>query len=109
MKSDVLEKRKVLRSLFHCPIEFTGDIIHGKGIVINLSSIGCGVASDTKVQERAYLYVRVFLPDHDVPMKIELAAVVWAKEGIFGLEFIRMQPKAQERLQQFVLEMIPEP
>ena len=109
MKSDVLERRKVLGPLFQCPIEFTGDLIKGKGIVTNLSSIGCGVASDTKVQERAYLHVRVFLPDHDVPMKIELAVVVWAMEGIFGVEFIRMQPKAQERLQQFVLEMIPEP
>ncbi len=109
MESDALERHKVLGPLLQCPIEFTGDLIKGKGIVTNLSSIGCGVASDTKVQERAYLHARVFLPDHDVPMKIELAVVVWAKERIFGLEFIRMQPNEQERLQQFVYETIVEP
>jgi hypothetical protein len=42
-------------------------------------------------------------------MKIELAAVRWAREGLFGMEFIRIHPTAQERLHGFIqsLEMLP--
>ncbi len=42
-------------------------------------------------------------------MKIELAAVRWAREGLFGMEFIRIHPTAQEQLHEFIksLEILP--
>ena len=105
----VEERRKYPRFPLSCPIAFSGDLIAGEGNVVNISKLGCAVQSDQQVEEGAYLNLFLRLPEGAVPMKIELAVVRGARGGLFGTEFIRIHPTAQERLHGFIqsLEMRP--
>ena len=49
----------------------------GEGTVLNVSLGGWKVASDQAVQPGSSLALRIALPDHHMPMKIEVAAVRW--------------------------------
>ena len=103
------ERRRFPRYPFQCKIAFSGDLVEGRGTTIDVSNLGCAVASDTKVQVGIYLNLRLHLPDQRVPLKIELAVVRWAGEGKIGVEFIRVHPKELEHLHQVIklLEMMP--
>ncbi len=56
-----------------------------------------------------YLALQICLPGQEASMKVDQAAVRWARKEEFGLEFIRIHPTAQERLHGFIqsLEMRP--
>ncbi len=105
----VEERRRYPRFPLSCPIAFSGDLIAGEGNVVNISTLGCAVQSDQQVEEGAYLNLFLRLPEGAVPIKIELAVVRGAQGGLFGMEFIRIHPTAQERLHGFIqsLEMLP--
>ncbi len=105
----VEERRKYPRFSLSCPIAFIGDLLAGEGNVVNISKLGCAVQSDQQVGEGAYLNLFLRLPEGAVPMKIELAVVRGAREGLFGTEFIRIHPTAQEQLHEFIkfLEIRP--
>ncbi len=85
-----------------CTITFLGDHLVGEGSVRNVSTGGWKVESAQPVQRGNYFALRVLLPDHAVPIKVDLAAVRWSSGREFGLEFLRMQQKEQERLRRFV-------
>jgi len=71
--------------------------------VSNLSTGGCKVESYTPVDRGTYLELRLYLTyDLTSPMKVDLAAVRWAHEREFGLEFIKAPPEEQARLHCFV-------
>ncbi len=103
------ERRTYPRFPLSCPIAFTGDLLAGEGNVVNISKVGCAVQSDRRVGKGAYLHLFLRLPERPMPMKIELAAVRWARGGLFGTEFIRIHPTAQERLHEAIkfLEVRP--
>ena len=105
-----MELRQSPRFPVHCPIAYAGGNLAGVGTVSNLSRGGCKVASSTPADRGTYLELRIFLTrDPKSPMKVDLAAVRWAQEQEFGLEFITVRPEEQERLHRFVwtLEMGP--
>ena len=103
------ERHRHPRFPLSCPIAFAGDLLEGEGNVVNISKLGCAVQSDQQVEEGAYLNLFLRLPEGAVPVKIELAVVRGARGGLFGMEFIRIHPTAQERLHGFIqsLEMLP--
>ena len=103
------ERRTYPRFPLSCPVAFSGDLLEGEGNVVNISKLGCAVQSDRQIGEGAYLNLFLRLPEGAVLMKIELAAVRWAREGLFGMEFIRIHPTAQERLHEAIkfLEVRP--
>ncbi len=106
----VEERRTYPRFPLSCPIAFSGDLLAGEGNVVNISNLGCAVQSDQQVREGANLNLFLRLPEGAVPMKIELAVVRGARGGwLFGTEFIRIHPTAQERLHELIkfLEMSP--
>lgn len=70
--------------------------------MVDLSMGGCRVQSDATVQTGAYLELRVYLPQQDSPLKIDLAVARWSIGQECGLEFIRLQTEQQERLRQLV-------
>ena len=80
-------------------------LVAGHGRLIDLSLRGCRISSSTPVPNGTGLEMTVHLPDHDSPVQIESAGVRWANEGEFGVEFIRMQPEAQQRLSLFVTSL----
>ena len=118
-----MDPRVSHRIPIHYPIVFLGDNFTGEGTVVdiseegcavgsaageppwlsNLSTGGCKVASSTPADRGTYLELRIFLThDPKSPMKVDLAAVRWAQEQEFGLEFITVRPEEQERLHRFV-------
>ncbi len=64
----------------------------------NLSVGGCKVHSKASVYIGRYLALDVFLRDEQTRLEVDQAAVRWAKEQEFGLEFISMRPEEEERL-----------
>ncbi len=111
----MMEKRKDPRfpvqwplSFSHSPISFRGIQINGSGKAGNISAGGCKVESDTTVDTGTYLDVRIQIRDEGSPMEIDLAVVRWSRNEAFGLEFIKMRPEEQERLQRFVHTLVAE-
>ncbi len=86
-----------------CPITFSGDYIFGEGTVTNISDRGWRVKShNTRVPKGVHLTLQVSLPDHEAPMKVELAAVQWSKGRELGLVLLRMQSAELARLRRFI-------
>lgn len=79
-----------------------GQLVGGEGTLIDLTREGCRVKSDVPVQPGAQLELLMYVPAHDLLIVVELAAVRWAKEGEFGLEFVRMRSEAQELLHRVI-------
>jgi hypothetical protein len=44
------------------------------------------------------VHLRVFIPDHHIPLNIPLAIVRWVEKNRVGLEFIRSSQEDQIRL-----------
>jgi hypothetical protein len=111
------ERRRHPRFPLNCPIAFSGDLLEGKGTVMDISKLGCAVQTDKQVKEGTYLNLFLRLPEGTMPLKaggagalkIELAVVRWVRVGQFGVEFIRVHPKEQDRLYEVIrfLEMLP--
>ena len=97
-----MEQRKHRRYLFLCKIWFPGKEESVEGIVSNLAVGGCRVASEASVYIAMYLELQICLPGQEATLNVDQAAVRWAREEEFGLEFISMWPEAEERLRCFV-------
>ena len=97
-----MESRKYARFQVELECSFSGDHTAGDGQVVDLSMGGSKVRSDATVPTGAYLELRVYLPQQDSPLKIDLAVARWSIGRECGLEFIRLQPEQQERLHQLV-------
>ncbi len=63
---------------------------------------GCRVDTKTSVYIGMYLPVRLYLRGQEATLKIDQAAVRWAKKKKYGLEFITMRPEEEERLRGIV-------
>ncbi len=80
-----MELRTNPRYPIQCPIVFSGDDnTIGQGTVVNLSTGGWRVRSDTQPRPGTYLALHVLLPDEAPPMEVDLAAVRWAWGSEFG-------------------------
>ena len=97
-----MDLRQHPRYPVQCGIAFSGDDFEGEGTVMNLSKGGWRITSNQIVPKGEYLALRVRVPDHEVPLEVDLAAVRWSSGQEFGLEFIRMKPEEQERHNQFI-------
>ena len=58
--------------------------------------------SSKKMSAGEYIQLRLFLPDHQAPLHVALAAIRWAEGSKVGIEFIRTSQSEQHRLEQFV-------
>ncbi len=94
--------RQSQRVEVQCPCEFSGSQITGEGVVINLSTKGCAVESNTRVQRGTFIEVRMLMPEHFFPATVDRAIVLWSSEHKFGMKFIRVRPEEQARLARFV-------
>ncbi len=72
------------------------------GAVSNLSVGGCKVDSKASGYIGRYLALDVFLRDEQTRLRVDQAAVRWARKEEFGLEFISMRPEEEERLRDVV-------
>jgi hypothetical protein len=69
----------------------------------SLSTTGCTIHSralpDTDVLE-----LRIYLPDGEWPLRIDLAKVTWGHWDAFAVEFLSMPAEDRQRLQDYLLE-----
>ncbi len=88
------------------PVQYTVDLLGhhdaDDGTVSDLSVGGCKLATEASVYIGMYLTLRVYLPGQETPLKVDQAAVRWAKEQQYGLEFMSMWPEEEERLHHLV-------
>ena len=97
-----MEQRKHRRYRFLCEIWFPGKEESVAGTVSNLAVGGCKVESEASVYIGMYLALQICLPGQEASLKVDQAAVRWARKEEFGLEFIRMQPEEEDRLRDVV-------
>ncbi len=105
-----MEKRQQSRYRVRLPVGISGDLLDGRGLIVNLSSGGCAVQSDCHINGRSYVHLHFDLPHGADPIKVELAVVRWIKGRQIGLEFIRVSPAQQQRLRELIkfLDMAPD-
>ena len=97
-----MEHRKHPRYQFQCEIWFPGKVESVAGTVSNLAVGGCKVEREGGVYIGMYLALQISLPGQEATLKIDQAAVRWAEDQQYGLEFITMRPEEEERLRRFV-------
>src|SRR5438093_5014572 len=88
--------------------KFSGEQIDGEGKAIDLSQRGCRIESELTVPASTMLELRLHVPGLDWPMRVEQASVKWARGREFGLEFVRILPVEEEKLQKVVKDLEPE-
>jgi len=103
-----MELRKYPRFRVQFRSTFSGDRIDGDGKAIDLSQKGCRIESELTVPASTMLELRLYVPGLDWPMRVEQASVKWARGREFGLEFVRILPVEEEKLQKVVKDLEPE-
>lgn len=97
-----MEQRSYPRIVVYYRGSFRGETGAGHGLVVNMSLAGCAFKSERNLQVGDFLEVDLHLPGEDVPVKVDVAAVRWALDQEFGVEFIQISPEEQKRLRRFV-------
>ena len=97
-----MEQRKHPRYQFECEIWFPEKVGSVAATVSNLSVEGCKVDSKASAYIGMYLALQICLPGQEATLKIDQAAVRWAKKKKYGLEFMSMWPEEEERLHHLV-------
>jgi len=91
------------RVSLECSVVYAGEMTVGEGRVRNVSLSGCQLEGAQKMMKRGdSVHLRVFIPDHHIPLNIPLAIVRWVENNRVGLEFIRSSQEDQIRLTRFV-------
>ena len=97
-----MEQRKHRRYRFLCEIRFPGKEESVASTMRDLSTGGCKVMSEASLYIGMYLGLEICPLGQEATLKVDQAAVRWARVEEFGLEFISMRPEEEERLRRFV-------
>ena len=84
------------------PISFFGNNIEGTGIVSDISINGCAFVTEVQLTEKSVVRLALRISDELQPVDIEAAVVRHVRQGHVGIEFLRVQPAEQQRLQLFI-------
>ena len=103
------DKRKHRRAQvqFRSHFSSSGRMIAGDGQLKDLSLGGCRIQSAVNVPTGTKLELCIYTDNDPVPMIIDEAAVRWAQQGEFGLEFSSMRKDAQRRLTELCRILAP--
>ncbi|MEP6959137.1 MAG: PilZ domain-containing protein [Nitrospirota bacterium] len=77
----------------------------GMGIMLDLSTGGCRIASPVKVEAGASLELRIYAPDIEWPLMIEAASIQWVSGQTFGVAFFRISETERLRLGQVIYKL----
>lgn len=97
-----MKKRYSGRVSVNCSAMFAGENVVAEGRILDLSLPGCLMESSKRMSAGEYIQLRLFLPDHQGPLHVALAAIRWAEGSKVGIEFIRTSHAEQHRLEQFL-------
>jgi PilZ domain-containing protein len=86
-----------------CAGVYAGEMLVDEGRIRNVSLSGCQLEGAHQTMKRGdSVHLRVFMPDHQIPLNVPLAMVRWVGTNRAGLEFIRSSQEDQTRLTRFV-------
>jgi PilZ domain len=85
-----------------CSASIQSDTGASTGVLLDLSATGCRLQSDLTVEAGTYLALQVDLPQHRMPLAVDVSIVRWCKDGQFGVEFLRYGRGMRERLMNLV-------
>lgn len=71
-----------------------------EGNILDLSVPGCLIESSVSVKKGDSLQLKLFLPGLKSSFSVELATVRWTEGFRFGVEFLKMHPDDQRRLEE---------
>jgi hypothetical protein len=97
-----MNKRKRVRFNIHLPVSFCSQATEGEGTVLDISESGCRVRSDIALDVGSFICMFIVVPSGLMPITIGVAAVRWAKNGEFGVQFMRVNWQQQKRLQTLI-------
>jgi c-di-GMP-binding flagellar brake protein YcgR len=99
----ILQQRKFPRFIVELPCLYS--IENGpewNGTAVNLSSGGCAIIGTRPVQRGTYVRIQIFPSPSAPSIVIGLAPVRWERNDQFGVEFITVSPRDQQRLQGYL-------
>jgi hypothetical protein len=73
-----------------------------EGQAKDLSTLGCAIEADEPPPPQTYLQLELSLPDGEVPLEVQLAAVRWSHQRLFGVEFIAFGEVQRIRLRKYL-------
>jgi len=76
----------------------TGRSQEGQGQTLDISSGGCKIESDLKVEQGTTFECRLHIPGLDWPLRVDEATVRWTDGKTFGIAFTKISPQELEKL-----------
>jgi hypothetical protein len=83
----------------------SGQNEEGQGRTLDISSGGCKIESDMKVEQGAKFECRLYIPGLDWPLRIEEATVRWVEGQTFGVGFTRITPEEFSKLKTVLVNL----
>ena len=92
------------------PVQFRSSFssvnsVLGAGILEDLSIRGCRIFSRTTVKSGTEIELHIEVSPEKSPIHIQRAVVRWARDEIFGLEFMNLANNEWARLREIVHEL----
>ena len=84
---------------------FSGGQQEGQGRTLDLSAGGCRIETDLPVTVGAAFECRIYVPGLDWPLRIDEAQVRWVKAGTFGIQFTKIQPDEEAKLERVIASL----
>lgn len=101
-QSQVVEHRRYARFPVSLPVVFGDGVLEATGTVVDLSREGCRIRCDGAVPQGKYFLMEMHLGEFAETLRVDLAVMRWSDAGECGVEFIRMEPAQQARLQRTI-------
>lgn len=99
------EKRQQPRFTSQFRSTFSSEQKEGQGRTLDLSLGGCMIEADLPVVVGATLECRIYVPGLDWPLRIDEAQVRWVKSGVFGIQFAKIQPDEETKLDRVIANL----
>ena len=80
--------------------------LKGRGVLLDLSTDGSRIQSSVTVEPGVWLELRLYVPDLNKTLMVESARVQWVSGQIFGVAFVRITEREQQRLGQVIMSLM---
>ena len=99
------EKREQPRFTSQFRSTISGGHGEGQGRTLDLSAGGCMIETDLPVVVGASFECRIYVPGLDWPLRVDEAQVRWVKGNTFGVQFVKIKPDEEEKLEQVIASL----
>lgn len=89
------------RVAINCILAKGGSRLEGDGCLYDLSAPDRIVSPQTQLRAGDYVKLRLWLPDEDSPMSVELAEVDWIDGHRLKVDLLSLSPEIRAKLNQF--------